>query len=182
MLESTFTVGSLLSLFALGATAVNFNPKTGLSTYPSISVRYDTGDPIGVTSPKHLTAKVELSSVEKYGISTKEIQDPISQILFEGRELAPALVVLTGRTEIKNWVREIRIARKPRHAASTVCKFIAHPNEPAGREGSPPWLFKPGQTVDVRQNIIAIECSMYFLPDRFGSELQEWINPDTTTT
>ena len=109
--------------------AVNFNPSTGLTDYPSVEISI-TPVP-GYDNTEIRTMTVPLQTVKKFGFDMEAAEDPISEELFQGLDLPPSVVILSGEASVLDIsghpefaVLEAEITREPNDATGTVCKFI----------------------------------------------------------
>lgn len=173
---------SSISLFATSF-AVNFNPSTGLTDYPSVAINttYFTYSDYDYHSR---TLIIPLRSVKKFGLDVQDANDLISEELFEGLDLRPFLVILSGRARIlKNFdkwnhdddethIHEIQIARKPDNAANTICKVVPHPQDLPDSDGESDLGFD----YEAEDDSIDIICTAYFLVESAQSQLEERIS------
>ena len=176
-----FNFQNLLLSSAIFATssAINFNPSTGLTDYPSVEITKvdDSGHDPTITVP--------LKTVKMFSLDLATASDPISEDLFSGLDIPPSLVILSGMTtKLGDGSSGVRvyyteISRLPNNATNTVCKLIPSEPEPDDRPFSEYYVW-PGPLQVWNDYIDGIHCTSYFLVDNALSELEERIeNPKT---
>ena len=163
----------LLSTIVIASTsAVNFDPATGRTSYPTVKIKMRTND------IENETLTVPLKSVKQLGLDLASANDPVSSLLFDGLDLPPALVILSGSTEFRNeqlfldadedednvFVYMVEMVEEPKGATRTICNFI--PGEDNERDFGKRLDFSvmSGQRKQFNLGTArGVQCAAYFL-------------------
>lgn len=182
----TFPTLILYSTVFVISSAVNFNPSTGFTDYPSVEIKTNV-----FAGLPHYSATITmpLRTVKKFVFDLEDASDPISEHLFDGLDLRPSLMILSGRlaaSELPDQINlpeslredsvsvsETEIIRQPDNATSTVCRLIPELTPEAYPIHR--LQFKPGRPAGWDGTISDIYCTSYFFIENALSELEERI-------
>lgn len=170
-----FIVQNLLllsSAILVTSSAVNFNPTTGETEYPTVVIETTI---FGISERSQI--EVPLNTVKQLRLPLKDADDPISGELFDGLDLPPSLTILSGRVTVPDQfhrpdvsIHHTAIIGAPDLATSTVCRFspLEHQPDRELKFGTDNWA-------EFRGSITGVHCTSYFKGEKADTDIDERI-------